>query len=90
MPNIDTEEWKISCRLEFVPKITWKEVECSKCGGQGRTNMHFGSLDDPETCWDCHGSGIKSIQERAWTNPPKVPQELIDHMQKAYLEWKLK
>ncbi len=90
MPNLNTDEWNLKTFCEYVPVVKWKNVECPKCGGNGRTNMHFGSLDEPETCWDCHGSGAKSVQEHPKTTKPTVPQDFLDWMTKCYLEYKLK
>ena len=90
MPSHETDEWKIGAFLEYVPKKLMKTVECRNCGGRGRTNMHFGSLDEPEHCWECNGSGSREVMNHPRTPAPKLPQKMIDFMQKCYLEYKLK
>lgn len=90
MPNPDTEEWKISAYLDYVPKITGVDVTCPRCGGSGIMGGGFKSMDDPETCNHCWG--VRTVFERRYPKEPKpqLPQDLVDHMRKAYLEYKLK
>lgn len=89
MPNPDTDEWKISAQLDYVPKVEWVTEKCSTCGGTGMCGGGFKSLDDPEPCTKCGGSGETTKQVYPKSPKPKLPQDLIDYMRKAYLEYKL-
>ena len=90
MPNPNTEEWKISAYLEYVPKKTGEDVQCDRCNGKGTLGGGFKFLDDPEPCDKCFGK--RTMWQRTYPkeSKPKLPQELLDHMRKAYLEYKLK
>lgn len=90
MPNPDTEEWKISAYMDYVPKVEGVYEKCDRCNGSGMLGGGFKSLDDPEPCDKCFGN--RQVWKRvAPTEPrPKLPQDLVDHMRKAYLEYKLK
>lgn len=89
MPNPDTEEWKISAYLDYVPKIEWVEEKCDKCGGSGMLGGGFKSLDDPEPCDNCV-RGRRSKRVYPTSPKPLLPQDLLDYMRKAYLEYKLR
>lgn len=90
MPNPDTEEWRIAASLDYIHKKQWEDAECPQCGGTGKTGGGFGSLSDPEECNRCWGTRLISKQVFPKEPKPKLPQDLIDHMRKAYLEYKLK
>ena len=92
MPNLETEEYKLSMNIRFTPKKTWEQVECPECHGTGKPRIHFGPTydDEPTECQRCFGRRTIDVQIVQKTKPPNVPQELVDHMLKAYLEWKLK
>ncbi len=90
MPNPDTEEWKIDAYMDYVPKVKWKQVACDECYGSGMMGGGFKSLDDPTQCHKCGGRGWREVATHPAEPKPKLPQDLLDHMRKAYLEYKLK
>lgn len=90
MPNPDTEEWKISAYMDYVPKVEWVKEDCNTCGGSGTCGGGFKSLDDPQPCNNCSGLGWVNKRVFPKSPKPKLPQELLDYMRKAYLEYKLK
>ncbi len=90
MPNLDTEEWRVSSYLDYVPKKTHEYVECTNCGGSGTIGGGFKWIGEPETCTFCHGSGLATKYVYPKEPKPELPQEFVDWMKKAYLEYKLK
>lgn len=90
MPDHNTDEWRISATIDFVPKAIKEEVECDHCNGRGSVGGGFHSMTEKEPCDWCGGTGRKTILKRPYSMKPDVPQVLIDHMRKAYLEYKLK
>ncbi len=46
MPNLDTEEWRVSSYLDYVPKKTHEYVECTNCGGSGTIGGGFKWIGD--------------------------------------------
>lgn len=92
MPNIETDEWKLAIAIRYVPRKTWEQVECPECNGTGKPRIHFGvDYDDaPDVCQKCFGRGHVDKQVFPVEKKPELPQELIDWITKAYLEYKLK
>lgn len=91
MPNLNTEEWKIAIHVEFVPKKTWDRVKCPDCLGTGKPRVHFGVWEDDDNfCKVCSGKGWRDVQVFPKEPKPKLLEDLLDHMKKAYLEYKLK
>lgn len=79
---IDTDQWKLSIRIEYVPKNPDTKVSCWACRGRG-VDILFGETQCPE----CGGNGFRYT--RNTTEPkPEVSKEIWEHIRKAYLELK--
>ena len=94
--TLDTEHYEFHVRPKFELKKEFhsKRVTCVRCSGQGKTGGGFKSLDDPEDCYYCAGTGYswKHVLDVV-PEPPKIPEDYIEHMKaahKAYLELKQK
>lgn len=80
----ETEEWKFRIRAEFVLKPV-PEIKCTYCNGKGKYGGGFKSIDGPQQCPECFGSGKKI--HHAKTLAPSIPEDLTEHMKKAYDDW---
>ena len=79
----ETEDWKLAAFIEWRPKP--KHINCTCCNGKGTVGGHFKDLDDPQTCPECYGSGFKMVF--ANSKMPEIPEELIEHMRRAWYDF---
>jgi hypothetical protein len=80
--KLNTEYWKLVCEVHFVKTRDplYKMEECS-C----QSPFMF-AYDAHDRCSDCNGSGWKRVN-LPYPERPQIPQELLDHLSKAYKEW---
>jgi len=84
--TVDTKDWKLTALLDYKCKTESIYVKCDYCFGNGTVGGGFKSLDGPEACPRCYGAGGKSTYDHIEPKPT-IPQDLIDHMRKAYQEY---
>lgn len=85
------EQWEDD-QWELTGQIHWKlkdgiprTISCEYCHGTGKVGGGFGDMDGPRDCPRCFGHGNKINPE---INPkPKVPDDLHDHLHKAWIEY---
>lgn len=85
------ESWRdfgISVDIRPVFSGQPEHVQCSICNGHGRYPVKddyysTGFLPDMEDCWYCNGIG----STEKYPNPPAIPDDLKDHMRKAFDEF---
>ena len=80
---IETEDWKLSCYMEWRPKS--KKITCPTCLGKGETGGHFKDLDGPQICNSCWGTKIKIVHAEG--KPPELPPKLREHMRRAWFDF---
>lgn len=85
MPNLDNDFWRLRLMVSFVkarPPI-YEELPCDKCS--------YGSLFcqmEDDYCSTCKNTGIMR-KEVEFPKAPKIPEDLLEYMTKAYNEYKL-
>lgn len=74
---IDNEYWKLGCWLQFkrTEKNQPTTAKCEGCNGHGETGGGFKSIDGPEKCWECFGTGTKTTYHEV-PPAPAIPEEL--------------
>jgi DnaJ-class molecular chaperone len=86
MPAVDTKDWKLAATLDYKCKTEPTYHNCDYCGGSGTVGGGFKSLDGPEDCPRCFGTGGSSDYSHIEPKPA-IPRGLIDHMRKSYQEY---
>ena len=83
-PLWQNEDWKFS--FEITTKCIREPVmaTCSVC--RGCQKLYDDHDLHPTECWRCHGSG-KVETFPGLTPRPELPQGLMDHMKKAWIEY---
>lgn len=79
----DTEDWALAAFVDWKPKKEGHSTPCEYCGGSGEVGGGFKSLDGPEPCPKCFGSG-GHWHPGVTTEKPPVPDELVEHMRAAW------
>lgn len=80
MPKLDTEFFKLRLNAGFVQiKRVYENIPCN-CG----YNSFFHQYDVDNNC-ECNGTGM--IQKEVKLPKPHIPDDFIEHMQKAYEEY---
>lgn len=77
---IDTQDWVLGAWMDWKPAKD--KVICLCCNGSGTTGGGFKSMEGPQTCSTCYGTGVKTFYPSA--PKPEIPQELREHMYKAW------
>ncbi len=80
----ETADWKLGCFLEWRPKA--HSEECSYCSGKGEIGGGFKSIDGPEPCPECFGSGQKTVWPKE-SEKPEIPAELREHLRRAWFDF---
>lgn len=81
--NVETEDWRLSCFLDWSPKS--HAETCPTCLGHGEVGGGFGSLDGPEPCPQC--TGTKFVTRGPRTPKPELPKALVEHMRRAWWDF---
>ena len=79
----DTEDWKLSCWLDFHPKSHTEE--CDYCHGNKTVGGGFKSIDGAVECPQCFGSGFLTKPPK--TQKPDIPPELKEHLRRAWFDY---
>jgi DnaJ-class molecular chaperone len=79
--HVDTEQWKLSVRVEYVPKKPDTKIPCQSCRSTGKD--FFGE----DTCSSCGGNGFK-YGRNTTEDQPELPTGLVEYLRKSYNEWK--
>lgn len=79
----DTDQWMLGAFLQWKPKM--RAVTCDHCNGTGSVGGHFKDLDGPQQCPKCFGTGIVNV--RPDTPEPAIPEELREHMRRAWWDF---
>lgn len=87
----ETEHWKFTLVPRFVRKPydkLYKEITCIHCNGRSSAYDPFG---EDINCTFCHNTGKqkKDVTPKI-PPPPEITPEFIDHMRKAFNEFKNK
>lgn len=78
--RVDTDQWKLSIRIEYVPKNPDKKIGCNVCRSTGTDFYGEGG------CLSCGGNGFKYT--RNTTEPqPALPEGLSYSIRTAYNKW---
>ncbi|UUZ75416.1 hypothetical protein LP414_27255 [Polaromonas sp. P1(28)-13] len=83
---LDTEEWRLSAFMDWVPAKKPYDIQCPNCGGTGMVGGGFKSFDDPSECPKCFGSR-RITQYEPLTPKPELPTELMAHMRAAWTKF---
>lgn len=81
--NIETDDWKLGCFMDWRPKR--HEEECPACHGAGEVGGGFKSLDGPRQCENCYGRG--TVTKGPSTPKPELPKALTEHMRRAWWDF---
>lgn len=84
MSPLDTQDWMLTAQIEWKWVGKDQFTTCDYCGGSGEVGGGFKSLDGPEPCPRCFGSGGK-MQPRP--QHPELPPALVKHMRKAWKDY---
>lgn len=89
--EISNTQWKHSYffRTELRKEFHSVTMDCPTCGGTGVVGGGFKSMDGPQTCSHCWGSGSVTDTANSPTvaPAPPLPDGLRDHMQAAWLSF---
>jgi len=81
--KLETEDWQLSCYLEWRPKN--HQEKCEYCDGKGKVGGGFGYLEEAQQCDRCHG--LKTVTKGPRTPRPELPKKLIEHMRRAWWDY---
>lgn len=81
--NIETDDWALSCYLDWRPKN--HEEECPDCHGRGECGGGFKDLDGPVQCPTCFGR--RTVTKGPRTPKPELPKVLVEHMRRAWWDF---
>ena len=90
MGYFDTRDWEFKIIAQYRLKDSVKlyiEECCNDCGGSGQIGGGFKSIDGPENCPVCNGTGTISRKHPDIEPKPEVNEELTEHMRKAFKEF---
>jgi hypothetical protein len=86
MSPLDTDDWKLSAHIMWKPKRTPNRAPCAYCSGNGQIGGGFKSIDGPEDCPQCFGTG-KGEETNPLAPMPPLPPGLVEHMRQAWQEF---
>lgn len=79
----ETEDWKLSCFLDWKPKK--HQITCPYCNGKGEVGGGFKDIDGPRQCPECFGS--RHVTKGPSTVMPAIPEALREHMRRAWWDY---
>lgn len=81
--NIETDDWKLGCFMDWQPKN--HSEDCPTCKGKGEIGGGLGWMDDDKTCPDCHG--MRFVTKGPRTPKPALPKAVVEHMRRAWWDF---
>jgi hypothetical protein len=80
-----TDDWKLDCFVEWVPKSHTENCpECSATGSHRSPRLGWVG-DEDRTCNKCYGTGTITVGPR--TPKPELPKHLLEHLRRAWFDY---
>lgn len=82
MPQLNNDFWRLTLNAKFLKtKRLYEQVPCD-CG----RGSQFMNMYDERPCSQCHDTGMMN-KESVYPPAPKIPDDFIEYMTKAYNEY---